>query len=420
MSVYSAIDCCRLCQSHRLADVMAFGPQFLASTFVAADRDHALSRTKVPLTAVLCGDCGLLQLKETVDRNVLFSEYFYRSSTNPMMAAALRDIADDLQGKADLKPGDAILDVGCNDGTLLSFLPGVYQRIGVEPAGNINWDGLDQSIAIINSYFTGAEVLQATRRRPCKAVTSIAMLYSVLDANHFAAEVKSILAPDGVWCVQVSYLPVTLQSMSFYDICHEHLYYFSLTTLNRLMERNGLMIFDAATNDVNGGSLRVYVARREAGRGKSDNVDRLINQEREQRLGEAATYRGFFAQIQALKAKVRSYVETERQKGNLVVGLGASTKGNVLLQFFDIDRQMLPYISERNPEKVSLKTLGTGIELISEERARALSPACMLVLIWFFKDEILRREQAYLQKGGKLLFPMPYCHIVSKDGETRL
>jgi C-methyltransferase C-terminal domain/Putative zinc binding domain/Methyltransferase domain len=420
MPIYSAIDRCRLCQSHHLIEVMPFGEQFLASTFVPADGDHALSSTKVPLTAVLCGDCGLLQLKETVDRNVLFSEYFYRSSTNPMMAAALRDIADDLKRRIDLKRGDSIVDVGCNDGTLLSFLPCIYNRVGVEPAENINWDGLDKSISIINSYFTSTKVLQATCGQRCKAVTSIAMLYSVLDANDFAAEIKSILAPDGVWCVQVSYLPLTLQSLSFYDICHEHLYYFSLTTLNRLMEQNGLTIFDATTNDVNGGSLRAYITHQELGRRKSDNVDRLIKKEKELRLGEATTYQGFFSEIQTLRGKVRNYIATENQKGNLTVGLGASTKGNVLLQYFEIDRRMLPYISERNPEKVSLRTLGTGIELISEERARALNPACMLVLIWFFKDEILKREQEYLQQGGKLLFPMPYCHIVSKHGETRL
>jgi hypothetical protein len=140
-----------------------------------------------------------------------------------------------------------------------------------------------------------------------------------------------------------------------------------------------------------------------------------MKQEKDQRLEEPDIYRVFFEKVQKLKSRIRSYIRAEVQKGNLVIGLGASTKGNVLLQFFEIDRQMLPYVSERNPEKVSLRTLGTGIELISEEGGRALNPSCMLVLIWFFKEEIFKRERPYLERGGKLLFPMPYAHLVTKD-----
>jgi hypothetical protein len=418
--LYRTINACRLCGGGRLEDVISLGPQHLASIFVSTAEDHPLSKAKVPLTAALCGDCGLLQLRETVDREALFSEYFYRSSTNPMMAAALKDIADDVMRHGTLGRGDCIVDIGCNDGTLLSFFPEHLVRVGVEPAKNINWSGLDPSIRIINDYFAKSKVIEAAQGGPCKVVTSVAMLYSVEDVNGFASQVKSILAPDGIWCAQVSYLPMTLSRMSFYDICHEHLYYFTLDTLNRLMERNGLTIFDVATNDVNGGSLRVYAAHKETLRPKTDDFYRLLERERDQKLGDAAVYRSFFETVQKLKTSVRSYLESEIRKGNVVIGLGASTKGNVLLQFFDIDRKMMPYISERNPEKVSLETLGSGIKLISEEQARALRPSCMLVLIWFFKDEILQRERGYLDRGGKLIFPMPYPHIVSKSGEMRL
>ena len=186
------------------------------------------------------------------------------------------------------------------------------------------------------------------------------------------------------------------------------------------MEKNGFTVFDVATNDVNGGSLRVYAAHKESQRPKSDKFYELIAREQEQKLGDAAVYQSFFETVQKLKTSVRNYLEAEIRSGSSVVGLGASTKGNVLLQFFDIDRKMMPYISERNPEKVSLETLGSGIKLISEEQARALRPGCMLVLIWFFKNEILQRERAYLNQGGKLLFPMPYPHIVTKTGEMPL
>jgi hypothetical protein len=245
-------------------------------------------------------------------------------------------------------------------------------------------------------------------------------VYGVEDLNAFSSEVKSLLAPDGVWCIQLSYLPTIIKNMSFYDVCHEHLYYFSLSTLNSLMERNGLSIYDASLNDVNGGSLRVFVTHREKQKAKTPDYYRIFEEEQRLELAGASPYRKFFDQVHDLKAKINGYLRNEAEKGNLVVGLGASTKGNVLLQFFEVDKGLMPYISERNPEKVSLKTLGTDIELVSEERARELNPSCMLVLIWFFKDEIIKREKQYLEQGGKLLFPMPYCHLVTKDGETAL
>ncbi len=228
------------------------------------------------------------------------------------------------------------------------------------------------------------------------------------------------MAPDGVWCIQLSYLPALIENMSFYDVCHEHLYYFSLTTFNNLMERNGLSIYDASTNDVNGGSVRVFVTHKENAREKSENLLRLMKAEDDLNLMESSTYEKFFQQVEELKKTTNDYIRQENEDGGTVAGLGASTKGNVLLQFFGIDKKALPYISERNPEKVGLRTLGTDIELVSEEKARELEPSSMLVLIWFFKDELIKREQPYLEKGGKLLFPMPYCHVVTKDGETRL
>jgi hypothetical protein len=246
------------------------------------------------------------------------------------------------------------------------------------------------------------------------------MLYSIEDVNAFAAQVKELLAPDGVWCIQVSYLKSMLETLSFYDICHEHLYYFSLKTLIGTLASNSLEVIDASTNDVNGGSLRVFATHRNSAGPKTSRLRHLIRIERKARLEDAATYRKFFARVKRARSTVKRYIRNEKKKGRAVFGLGASTKGNVLLQFFGLDRNWLPYISERNTEKLCLRTLGTDIMLISEEKARALSPSCMLVLIWFFKDEVLARERDYLLSGGSLLFPMPYPHIVTRNGERQL
>lgn len=418
--LYTDITSCRICASDRLTECMTFGEQYLASSFVKNNDEAPLSKVRVPLSIVLCEDCGLLQLKETVNREVLFHDYFYRSGTNPMMRDALQEVVDAVSSQVDLQEGDYILDTGCNDGTMLSYYPSVYNRIGVEPATNIDWSKLDDSITVINDFFYADKVREVVGDISCKIATSIAMMYSVPDLNLFSSEVKSILSPDGVWCIQLSYLPDLIENMSFYDVCHEHLYYFSLTTFNNLMERNGLSIYDASTNDVNGGSVRVFVTRKENAREKSENLLRLMKAEDDMKLMESSTYEDFFLQVEELKKTTNDFIRQENKNGGTVAGLGASTKGNVLLQFFGIDKEALPYISERNPEKVGLRTLGTDIELVSEEKARELEPSSMLVLIWFFKDELIKREQPYLEKGGKLFFPMPYCHVVTKDGETRL
>jgi hypothetical protein len=215
-----------------------------------------------------------------------------------------------------------------------------------------------------------------------------------------------------------------LTNMNFYDICHEHLSYYSLDALKKLMDRNGLAVVDASTNAVNGGSLRAFVAHADNKRAFTEtgkrNLDALSDMERALELDQAQTYRDYFEKIQDLAGRVNRFLEQEIQGGGKVFGLGASTKGNVLLQFFGITKERMPYISERNPDKVGLRTLGTDFELVSEERARDLRPSTMVVLPWYFKKEIVAREHDYLQQGGKLLFPMPFAHVVTKDQEIIL
>lgn len=420
MSVYTNITNCRVCGSDSLTEVIGLGEQYFASNFVETNEGHPYADTKVPETVMLCGGCGLLQMKETVDRGVLYRDYFYRSGTNPMMRAALKDVVKSINGTIKLVKDDYVLDVGSNDCTMLSYYPSNLNRFGIEPATNISWDGLDKSITVINDYFNKEKIDAATDGAKFRVITSIAMLYGVEDLNGFAQSVKSMLTPDGIWCIQLSYVPELIKTLSFYDICHEHLYYFSLETLNYTLERNGLSIYDASTNDVNGGSLRVFVTHIESRSDKTIDFYKLFYEEKKMRLNEPEVYQMFYRNICDLKQKVTDHIRQENDDGNLVVGLGGSTKGNVLLQFFELNKTLLPYISDRNPEKVGLRTLGTDFEIISEERARELKPSCMLVLIWFFKEEIIQREYEYLKAGGQLLFPMPYAHLVTIEGEKAL
>jgi len=424
--IYRSIKECRICGNKNLTEVLNFGEQYLASSFVESNDTSELGKIRMPLTVVLCDrgnnpkGCSLLQLKETVNRDLMYQKYFYRSAVNPMMRNALKEIAVEAMKRVFLTKGDAVLDIGANDGTLLEFFPSWTERIGIDPAKNINRGDLDKSITIIEDYFSKERVIKASPDKLFKVITSIAMFYDLDDPNAFVAEVKSILAPDGIWCIQLSYLPATLMALNFYDVCHEHLLYYSLRTLNHLLERHQLGVFDASLNDVNGGSLRVFVGHASASRPLTHAVKKIYAEEDKMMLSNPATYREFAKRINSLKKITLDLIRSEKENGGSVIGLGASTKGNMLLQFFGIDKTLIPYLSERNPEKVGLRTLGTDIELISEERARDLNPSAMLVLIWFFKEELIKREQAYLRQGGKLYFPMPYPHVVTKDGEIKL
>lgn len=426
-NLYQSIGKCRICGNTKLSPVLNLGRQYLSSSFVKDNSTDRMSRIKVPLTLLLCDKnrnssaCGLVQLKETVNRDLLYRNYFYRSAVNPLMKKALKNVVDEVIAKVKFKKGDYVLDIGCNDGTMLTYFPKKTIRIGIDPARNINRSGLDKSIIVKTDYFSKEKALQLSHGSLFKSITSVAMFYDLDDPGTFIDEVKSVLAPGGIWCIQLSYLPVSLKTLNFYDICHEHLGYYSLGVICNLMSRYDMQVFDASINDVNGGSLRVFVSHKKSnGRPVSAGLKKLYAAENKMSLHDPDTYRSFGAKINNLKKITRDFIISERQKERLVIGLGASTKGNVLLQYFNIDKKLLPYISERNTEKVGLRTLGTDIELISENKARALNPSAMTVLIWFFKDGIIKREQNYLKKGGKLFFPMPYPHIVTKNGEQKL
>jgi len=424
--VHKNIQHCRVCGSADLTEVVSIEEQYLSPTFVETNENNPLADIRVPQTLVLCdrsnntNACGLLQLKETVEPDYLYREYFYRSSVSDTMRKDLKNVVDDVVERVHLEDNDIVVDIGANDCTMIGYFPSDLTRIGVEPAQNISWEGVAPSIKIVNNYFSQDVLSGVLEDKKVKIFTSCAMFYDLDDPNSFVSDDNSLLHEEGEWCIQLSYLPLMLKNINFYDICNEHLEYYSLHTLNYLMKQNGLEIFDAAENDVNGGSIRVMITHLDRKIEKTDSFKELIDIEKTMNLFDKKTYTDFHEEILSLKNKIKNTIGVEIKNGNTVLGLGASTKGNMLLQLFGIGKETIPYISERNPEKVGLKTLGTDIELISEERARELNPSYMLVLPWYFKSEIVAREKEYILNGGKLLFPMPYPHVVHKDGETKL
>lgn len=423
---YKTIKKCRICGNPKLVKVLDFGRQYLGGTPVKSNKNNKLAKIKIPLVAVLCDKrknksaCGALQLWKTVNGDLVYRNIFYRSATNPMMREALRDVVRDCVEKVNLRKNDCVLDIGSNDGTMLAYYPNYANRIGIDPVQNIDFSKLDPSIKTVTDYFSKKAALKASSGSLFKIITAIALFYDLDDPNSFISDIESSLASDGIFCVQLSYLPTSIKTLNFYDVIHEHLLYYTLNAFNYLVEKNNLYIFDLSFNEVNGGSIRVFLTHKNNVRPVSHRVKEVLKAEKLMKLSDIGTYQEFSRKIDNLKKITRQMIFNEKKKGGLVIGLGSSTKGNVLIQFFGINKKLMPYISERSPEKFGLRTLGTDIELISEEKARKLNPSCMLVLIWFFKDEILKREREYLQNGGKLFFPQPYPHFVTKDGEQKI
>lgn len=421
---------CKVCGSEDLTKVLTLNEQYLSPTFVTTNKDNPLAKIKSPLTLVLCdksknkNNCGLLQLKEITDADLLYKDYFYRTATNDTMRKDLKELVD--QVMAIVKPADqdVIVDIGSNDCTMLNFYDDKFNLVGFEPAQNIKFIDKGKNIRVINNYFNSKNFKESFPSKKAKIITSCAMFYDLEDPLQFVKDIEDILDPDGVWCCQISYLDSMIRFNNFYDICHEHLSYYSLESFEYLIKKLNLKLFYAETNSVNGGSIRLYICKNSSKKFEkfelTEKLNLLRKEEKNLKLTQSKTFLNFEKIVSDLRVKTIKFVDEIIKKKKTVLALGASTKGNIILQHFNLTKEKIPFISERNPDKVGLRCLGSDIELISEERARDINPEAFIVLPWNFKREIVEREKKYLDNGGKLMFVMPYPHVVTKSGEIKL
>lgn len=417
---YSEIRCCRSCGSCELKFVMSLGEQFV-STFAEILPADSL---KVPLELVFCdrraGGCGLVQLKHTVPPDLLYHQYWYRSGMNKTMMKALTDITEQVERRISLKPQDLVLDIGCNDGTLLrSYSQISLIKVGFEPSANLLPLAKQGTGTIINDFFSLSSFQKEFPGKKAKVITTIAMFYDLEDPNRFVSELAQVLERGGLWVIQMNYLPLMLLRNAFDNICHEHLEYYSLASLQTLLERHGLEVFDAELNNVNGGSFRIYAGHRRGIIASKmtdkavQHIQALKKMEQGLQLDEMDTYRQFVSRIAVLKNTLLDFVRQERGRGKKIYVYGASTKGNTLLQFYGLDADLIGKAVDKNTEKWGKKTVGTHIPIISEEQARFEKPDYLLILPWHFLDEFKERERAYLQTGGKFIVPLPEFQIIT-------
>ena len=409
---------CRVCGSSALTNVINLGEQHLQGSFIKPGKEEPPIR-KIVTSLVRCDPtkdekaCGLLQMEHTVPPEVLYSAYWYRSGTNHTMRNHLREIAE--EGASLIGKDKAyVLDIGCNDGTLLKCYPKEFLKFGVDPsdvAQEITGD-----ITAIQDIFPSEELINVLQGEKFDIITSIAMFYDLEDPVSFCQEVKRVLANDGVWIFEMSYMPSMLKMNSYDTICHEHLEYYSLAVLEYVLKKADLKIVDAILNDINGGSIRCYATHIDNFVYKKKQAwqrIKLLRQEKfNMELDTDKPYKNFQDRINVHKDQLTSLLKMLQKEGKSVHVYGASTKGNTILQWCGIDNRLVDVAAERNPDKYGAYTLGTDIPIVSEAESRAMKPDYYLVLPWHFKEEFIQREQEVLKSGVGMIFPLPNIEMI--------
>ena len=413
--LYKEIAQCRLCDGSRLVNVLDLGKQALTGIFPKSKEEEVPAG---PLQLFKCADCDLVQLRHNYDLGKLYGEtYGYRSGLNQSMVRHLHQKVEKIRSRVQLGSGDLVVDIGSNDSTLLQAYPKDLTLVGVDPSGPKFKQYYPAHVRLIPDFFSAGLLQRHYPGKRAKVITSIAMFYDLERPQDFVDEIARVLDDEGVWVFEQSYLPFMLDTHSYDTVCHEHLEYYALHQIKRMLDRAELKIVDIEFNDINGGSFSVMAAKKSASHAAADAlITRTLEDEQRRGLGSIETYSRLGARIADHREKLLSLLGELKRQGKKVIGYGASTKGNVLIQYCGLDSNLVPCIAEVNPDKFGAYTPGSHIPIISEAEARAMRPDYFLVFPWHFKSGILQREQGFLRSGGQFIFPLPKIEIISSGG----
>lgn len=408
---------CRVCSHTKLDPILSLGVQYITNFVDSTDEEYFAAPLELVLCNISSGGCGLLQLKHTVPSELLFRKFWYKSGINQTMRDALTDVVTKAEKLVKLQKGEIVVDIGSNDSTLLrAYCNKELLLVGFEPATNLMDEARLGTTKIINDFFSYEAFHKEFGNKKAKIITAIAMFYDLEDPNKFVEDVARTLDNDGVFIIQMNYLVTMLKNNTFDNISHEHLEYYSLKTLEHLLDRHGLVVFDVEFNDLNGGSIRTYIKHKDC---KDYPITAVVKNTRiqEERMGldSLRAYQDFAKRIQELKQTTYDFIRTEVEKGKSVYVYGASTRGNTLLQFYNLDHRLIKAAADRNPAKWGKRTVATLIPIISEEQARAEKPDYFLILPWAFLAEFKNREREYLLNGGKFIVPLPNFRVIDSS-----
>lgn len=376
------------------------------------------------LSLVMENDTKAVRLTSTVNPDLMYGEYWYRSGINATMNNELKNIAEDCMKSVIVDDGDIWVDIACNDGTMFKYIPSNIRKVGIDPADDTYANESGQYADLIIQDFFSATAYNNSkfRGKKAKVVTAIAMFYDVEKPLDFLKNVEQILDDEGLFVMQMSYTPLMIKQLAFDNICHEHVYYYTLSSLKNFTSKANLEIVDCKLNDINGGSFRIYMRKVGADKTKfrtspyrdvaDFRVQSILKYEIHEGFDTPAPYLRFFDEICSLKDATVSFIRSEKQKGKKIWGYGASTKGNTLLQWYGLDDTLIDAIAERNPSKFGLRTVGTNIPIKSEDDMREEKPDYLLILPWHFISEFSKREKQYLDAGGKFIVPCPKFELI--------
>jgi hypothetical protein len=402
---------CRLCANTGLVPIISLGDQKITSRFP----NHGQGDTVcVPINIILCDSCGLVQLEQTSYADDLYKhDYGYESGISNTMRTHLTDYNTELLSKICLNKGDTVLDIGSNDATTLKLYDDSLRRVGCDPTGSQFFEHYSNGIELISDYFTASNFINRYGDIKCKIVTSIAMFYDLPNPVQFARDVYDILDDNGIWTCEQSYLLSMLKTNSLDTICHEHLEYYALTQIKHIADQSNFKIIDVKFNSCNGGSFRVYMAKKQSHYKECCAlIDTIVKEEQDYGINNPENYTSFVTRCNYELRKLTDFIDNINTNNQTVQLYGASTKGNCILQYCNIGPDKVQYAVERNPKKVGKET-STGIEIISEDQMRHNPPNYLIVLPWHFRDEIVKREAQYLDNGGQLIFYFPTFEVVS-------
>lgn len=406
---------CRVCGSSKLVPLFSLGEQFV-SDFV----DNPCQGIRCPIDLELCKECTLVQLKHTAPQELLYTRhYWYRSGVTDTMKKALRDVTRTAEMIMDLQPGDVVLDIGSNDGSLLRSyeVPGLV-TVGVEPATNLAEEGRRGISHFINDFWSFERYEGFP---PAKGITAIGMFYDLEEPGAFIRDVSLALDDDGLFIAQLMCLKNMIALGDIGNFAHEHLEFYSLKSLDRLFGEHGLEIVGLDTNNVNGESYRLFIQHKRRNPYMplpfelTKNLRHARKQEAEWELDKPATFKRFYQHMEAVKAKVAGFIQRKVESGKRVWVYGASTKGNVILQYMNLDAKLIHAAADRSPEKWGKFTIGTGIPIESEANFRMCRPDYALMLPYAFEQEFLKREVGWLMSGGKFIIPLPVPRVIGVD-----
>lgn len=418
--MYKQIKACRLCGNTRLESLIKLGDQTLTGVFPKS-KDTKI--TNGPLELVKCHSasgeeaCGLVQLNHSFDSNEMYGEnYGYRSGLNQSMVRHLHAVVAEILQKISLIKEDIIIDIGGNDSTLLQAYP---QQLGlnlmvIDPTSNKFKKHYPSHIQNTADFFNSTTYSNLFSKK-AKVITSIAMFYDLESPLSFVKDVYDCLDEEGLWIFEQSYMPYMIDTTSYDTICHEHLEYYSMQQIKWMFEKVGFQIIDVDFNDINGGSFRITASKKGADFTINEaKIKEAFDWEETNGYNGIEIFRKFAANVNLHRDNLNKMLNDLLQNGKKVFGYGASTKGNVMLQFCQIGPDRLPCIAEVNPDKFGSFTPNTLIPIVSESEAKAQNPDYLLVLPWHFRENIIEREKGYLEKGGKLIFPLPSIEIVEQ------